>query len=142
MTDILKRLYDKDNKAAYETAKQIGAESALTDRYLALIPAFAEMLQAKNAFVRTRGFVLICNQARWADNGQIAAVLDEMIPLLNDPKPTVVRQCLAALHEVALFRPELSGRIEKALAEMEICRYQDTMLPLIEKDAAALRNLL
>ena len=142
MEEILSKLRDKNDKAAYEFAKQISFESAASDRYLALIPSLAEMLQDKNSYVRTRAFVLICNQARWANDGQIDAVFDLMLPLLNDPKPTVVRQCLNALHELVLFRPELSDKIENALAEMDVSKYKDSMSPLVLKDVEALRNLL
>lgn len=142
MEELLKKLSDEDDKAAYESAKQISAESSETDKYLCLIPALAEMLQDKSSYVRTRAFVLICNQARWANDGQIASVLDRMIPLLNDPKPTVVRQCLSALHEVVLFRPELSDRIKNAADAIKPDNYKDSMAPLIEKDLAALRELL
>ena len=142
MEEILRKLTDKNNKTAYEFAKQLGVESSESDKYLAMIPRFAELLQDKNSYVRTRAFVLICNQARWADSGQIEAVFDKMILLLNDPKPTVVRQCLEALHEVVLFRPELSDEIETVLDEMDLSKYKDSMLPLIEKDIEALRNLL
>lgn len=108
MEEILRKLTDKNDKTAYEFAKQLGVESVESDCYLAMIPMFAELLQDKSSYVRTRAFVLICNQARWANDGQLAVVFDRMLLLLNDPKPTVVRQCLNALHEVALFRPELS----------------------------------
>ena len=119
MEEILRKLTDKNDKTAYEFAKQLGVESVESDCYLAMIPMFAELLQDKSSYVRTRAFVLICNQARWANDGQLAVVFDRMLLLLNDPKPTVVRQCLNALHEVALFQPELSERIENALAEMD-----------------------
>ena len=142
MEEILRKLTDKNNKNAYEFAKQLGAESSKSDKYLAMIPRFVELLQDKNSYVRTRAFVLICNQARWAGSGQIKAVFDKMIPLLNDPKPTVVRQCLDALHEVVLFRPELSDEIGTALLEMDLSKYKDSMLPLIGKDIEALRKLL
>ena len=142
MEEILRNLTDKNSKTAYEFAKQLGVESSESDKYLAMIPMFAELMQDKNSYVRTRAFVLICNQARWANDGQIDAVFDRMLLLLNDPKPTVVRQCLNALHEVVLFRPELSDKIENALAEMDVSKYKDSMSPLVLKDVEALRNLL
>lgn len=49
MNDIIMRLKDKDNKAAYEYAKQIGAESVESDKYLEMIPEFAEMLTDKSS---------------------------------------------------------------------------------------------
>lgn len=140
MSEILKRLNDKDDKAAYEFAKEIGAESVESDKYLNMIPAFVEMLNAKSSFVRARGFILICGQARWADDGQIDSVFDQMQPLLNDPKPTVVRQCLNALREVIIFRPEMAAKIEKAVSEIDFGKYKGSMSSLIQKDIANLRK--
>ena len=142
MEEILRKLTDRDDKTAYEFAKQLSVESTGSDRYLAMIPMFAELLQDKSSYVRTRAFILICNQARWANDGQLAAVFDQMCLLLNEPKPTVVRQCLSALREVVLFRPELSDKIENALTEIDVSKYKDSMSSLILKDVDELRNLL
>lgn len=142
MNDIIMRLRDKDDKAAYEYAKQIGTESAQSDKYLGMIPEFVKMLTDKSSYVRTRGFCLICNQARWADEGQIQDVFDKMSVLLYDDKPTVVRQSLGALHEVALYRPEMSDRILRAVSKIEPGRYKDSMSPLIEKDMKELLKVL
>lgn len=141
MNDIIARLCEKDDKAAYEYSKQIGAESAKSNKYLEMIPEFAGMLSDKSSYVRTRGFCLICNQARWADAGQIEAVFDEMSTLLYDAKPTVVRQCLGALHEVVLYRPELTDRILQNVGKIEIGKYKDSMSPLIERDIKELTKL-
>ena len=133
-TVIIQKLTDKDDKQAYEYAKQIGIESAKIDKYLDMIPDFVSMLNDKNSFVRARFFILICDQARWADDNQIEKVFEQMKPLLNDPKPTVVRQCLNALHEVALFRPEMSDVIKDAISNIDLSIYKDSMAPLIKKD--------
>ena len=142
MEEILRKLTDRDDKTAYEFAKQLSVESTGSDRYLAMIPMFAELLQDKSSYVRTRAFILSCNQARWANDGQLVAVFDQMCLLLNEPKPTVVRQCLSALREVVLFRPELSDKIENALTEIDVSKYKDSMSSLILKDVEELRNLL
>ena len=134
MNDIIMRLREKDDKLAYEYAKKIGAESAVSDKYLEMIPEFSMMLTDKNSYVRTRGFGLICNQARWAKNGQIEAVFDKMSELLYDDKPTVVRQCLGALHEVIKYRSEMQNRIVQAVSKIELGKYKDSMSPLIKKD--------
>ena len=139
--EIIQKLIDKDDKRAYEYAKQIGIESVKTNKYVEMIPDFASMLKDKNSFVRTRFFVLICNQARWANNKQIEDVYDQMKTLLNDPKPTVVRQCLNALHEVVLFRPEMCDTIIKTLSKIDLSIYKDSMAPLIKKDIDELMKL-
>lgn len=63
-----------------------------------------------------------------------------MLRLLHDDKPTVVRQCLSALNEVALYRPELCPAILEELARMDPSGYKDSMAPLIEKDIKELRK--
>lgn len=142
MKDIIVRLKDKDEKAAYEYAKQLGAESAESNKYLGMISDFAEMLCDKNSYVRTRGFGLICNQARWANDGQIEAVFEQMSTLLCDDKPTVVRQCLGSLHEVALYRPEMTDKIIQAVDKINLSKYKDSMSPLIDKDIKELMKIL
>ena len=131
---IIQRLIDKDDKKAYEYAKKIGIESAKTSKYLEMIPEFASMLEDDSSYVRTRFFILICNQARWANDGQIEEVYGRMKALLYDHKPTVVRQCLNALHEVVLFRPEMSNAIKRSLSKIDLSIYKESMAPLIKKD--------
>ena len=139
---IIEALKDKDDKKAYEFAKIITAESAETDKYYKLFDSFIEMLDDKSSYVRTRGFRLACAQVRWDEEGKISAAFDRMSELLHDKKPTVVRQCLNALHEVALFRTELSERICKAVKAIDPNIYKDSMAPLIKKDMDELLNML
>ena len=62
--------------------------------------------------------------------------------ILHDEKPTVVRQSLNALKEVVVFRPELSKTIENELGKIDISGYKDSMIPLIKKDIAEVRELI
>ena len=136
--EIIKKLTDKNNKQAYEYAKKIEIESSKTNKYLDMIPDFVSMLQDENSLIRTRFFILICNQARWAKDGQIEDVYEQMEPLLCDSKPTVVRQCLKAFHEVALYRPEMNGLIKESISKIDLKTYKDSMTPLIKKDIVEL----
>ena len=65
-----------------------------------------------------------------------------MIPLLNDPKPTVVRQCLAYLHEVVLYLPEMTDDILAAIKDIDLSKYKDSMSPLIKRDAEELLKII
>ena len=47
---------------------------------------------------------------------------------------------LAALHEVALFRPEMKERICCAVDKIDLNVYKDSMSPLIKKDIEALMS--
>ena len=85
---------------------------------------------------------MICNQARWAKDGQIADVFDRMRVLLYDSKPTVVRQCLLALHEVALYRSEMAEMITDAVDKIDVLKYKESMSQLIKKDIDELMKVL
>ena len=140
--NVIKRITDKDDKKAYEYAKDIAAKSAVTNQYYELFDDFIELLNDKKSYVRTRGFCLACAQARWDKYGKLEGSFDKWSRLLYDEKPTVVRQCLAALHEVILYRPELCGIIKEAVMGIEIERYKDSVAPLIKKDAKELLKIM
>ena len=140
MSHILDALQDKDDKKAYALSKEIAARSAVSEEYLSCFDGFAGLLTAKSSYVRTRGFCLCCAQARWDKTGQLKRALPAMLTLLHDEKPTVVRQCLKALHEVVLYRPELCETIRAEVEAMDLSRYKDSMSPLIQKDMDELLN--
>lgn len=138
MRDLIEALQDKDPKKAHALLKELLVQSAASAKYYPEFEAFTGLLSDKNSYVRTRGFLLCCAQARWDTSGMLARALPVMFPLLHDEKPTVVRQCLGALREVALFRPELCGAIAAEVDTIDLSGYRDSMSPLIRKDMDAL----
>lgn len=54
----------------------------------------------------------------------------------------LVRQCLQALHEVALYRSEMSQMIIDAVDKIDVSKNKDSMSPLIEKDINELMEVL
>ena len=131
-----------NNEAAYAAAKRIAAESESSDKFYKYIPEFAKLLGHKKSYVRIRALILCCSQARWDNDGIIAKYLPQMLKLIHDEKPTVVRQSLNALKEVVVFRPELNEIIECELSKIDVFGYKDSMIPLIKKDIAELRELI
>lgn len=140
--EMLNRLQDKDDKKAYAFSKEITAKSTASDAYYPYFDDFVSLMTSPSSYVRTRGFVLCCAQARWDTEGKIQNSLTAMMALLYDEKPTVVRQCLSALREAVLFKPELSEKICEAVQKIDLSRYKDSMAPLIKKDADELLKLL
>jgi hypothetical protein len=65
-----------------------------------------------------------------------------MFALLHDDKPIVVRQCLAALHEVVLYRSELCETIKAELETVNVLNYMDSMSSLIKKDIDELLKMI
>lgn len=138
MNELIDRITDKDDKAAYEYTKRLIASSADSPEYYGYLSLFASFLSHKSSFVRTRAFALCCAQARWDEEGRLDEILPDMLKLLHDEKPTVVRQCLKAAAEVIRYRPHLAGRIGQEAAAIDLTRYRDSMAPLIQRDVAEL----
>lgn len=141
-TDIIEALKDKNDRKAYALSKEISAKSASSDEYYSCFDGFAGLLSAKSSYVRTRGFALCCAQARWDEEGKLKNAIPDMLALLHDEKPTVVRQCLAALHEVILYRLELREVIKSEAEKIDVSKYKDSMSPLIKKDMDELLNMM
>lgn len=135
-------LQDKDDDVAYATTKKIAAASEFSDKYYKCIPEFVKLLDHKKSYVRIRALILCCSQARWDEEGIIAEYLPQMLQLIHDEKPTVVRQSLNALKEVVVFRPELCEAIAAELENMDISVYKDSMVGLIQKDVNELKELM
>lgn len=142
MNDIITFLQDKDNKKAYALSKEISAKSVLSDEYYKYFDEFIDLLNHKNSYVRTRGFSLACSQAKWDKNGKLAGAMKLMFVLLHDEKPTVVRQCLGALHQVVLYRSELCDVIQTELEKIDLSKYKDSMSSLIKKDMDELLKMM
>lgn len=142
LNSVLDLLQEKDDDVAYAATKRIAAESESSDKFYKYIPEFAKLLGHKKSYVRIRALILCCSQARWDNAGIIAKYLPQILPLIHDEKPTVVRQSLNALKEVVEFRPELCEMIEYELGKIDISGYKDSMIPLIKKDIAELRELI
>lgn len=97
----------------------------------------------KNADVASLdGRTICCAQARWDEEGRLAEAIPDMLALLHDEKPTVVRQCLGALREVILYRPELHEVIKSEVEKLDVAKYKDSMSPLIKKDAYELLKMM
>ena len=140
--DILSGLQSKNSDEAYRFLLLLEEESERSDELYSSLNLFLPLLKDKSSLVRTRGFRLICAQARWDREGWIERHLDELLAELEDGKATAVRQCLAALHPVVLFQPELRPRIREKLDRLDLSKYKDSMIPLLLKDMNELRMMM
>ena len=141
--ELLATLTGSDNRQAYAALQDLEAISRKSDQLLVKMPVFAEMVTSKRSFVRVRGFRLLCQQAKWDQEGELDCLLPVALAILADSKPTVLRQALAALHEVVKAKPQLRQLIVQQTAVIDCSKFnQETMAPLIEKDIAELQQLI
>ena len=140
--DIIAGLQNKNDKEAHQLLLQLESRSAETDEVYAYFEDFVGLMKGKSSYVRTRGFRLICAQAQWDHENKIERNIDALLSMLDDEKPTAIRQCLAALHNIVLYKPDLSETIEAKLDHLDLSKYKDSMSPLIQKDIDELRNMI
>jgi len=65
-----------------------------------------------------------------------------MTKLFGDDKPTIVRQCLNAVKEIAVYRPELHEAIKNEIKKIDISVYKESMSLLIKKDIDSVLDLI
>lgn len=66
----------------------------------------------------------------------------DALVILNDEKPTAVRQALAALGDVVPYKMELWDMIRERARDIDCSRYPDTMQGLIAGDIQTLLDLM
>ena len=76
---------------------------------------FFDMLKNKNSFVRTRGLVLIAENAIWDEKGIIDRFFESYLQHITDEKPITARQCIKLLPTIAKHKPELIKRMTETL---------------------------
>ena len=139
---LLSTLTAKDTKQAYGAFLELERLSEETDDLYPFTERFAEMVSDRAWAVRCRGFRLFCKQARWDDTGVIDRHLDRALAILEDEKPTAVRQALAALLDVVPYKRALWQTIRQRVEAMDLTRYKDSMAPLIAQDIQTLLNAM
>lgn len=139
---LLSMLTAKDIKQGYGALLELEHLSEESDDLYPYTERFAEMVIDRAWAVRCRGFRLFCKQARWDESEVIDRNLDRALVILEDEKPTAVRQALAALLDVVPYKRELWPVIRGRLETMDLNRYKDSMAPLIQKDMQTLLNAM
>lgn len=136
--ELIERLKSKSASQGYAALKELEHMSDTTGLLLPHISAFADMVKSESYMLRVRGFRLLCRQARWDFDGAFDALLKQALRILNDEKPTAVRQALAALGEVLRFKPHMAEDIAAAAGNIDLAAYPESMRTLIEHDAEKL----
>ena len=139
---LLSMLTGKDTKQGYGALLELEHLSEESDDLYPYTERFAEMVSDRAWAVRCRSFRMFCRQARWDENGVIDRHLGRALAILEDEKPTAVRQALAALLDVVPYKQELWPVIRQRVEAMDTTRYKDSMAPLIQRDIQTLLNTM
>ena len=139
---IITGLTAKDDKHACALADKIISESRDTDEWYAYFDTFAELLDHPKSLVRNRAIYILAANAQWDDENRFDSILPDFLTHITDEKPITARQCIKALSQVGLAKPQHIPRILLALRDADISKYKDSMRPLIERDIAETEKTL
>ena len=135
-------LEDKDTSIAYKALQELERISDERGSIYAYIEKFVNMISSDKYVLRVRGFRLFCKQAKWDRDNILDENIDAALHILNDEKPTAVRQALVALSDVVRYKPELRQTVKKAVSDINYLRYKDTMHSLLAKDMQKVLGLI
>lgn len=138
----IQALYDKDDKIAYQSLLNLEEIAEKSNETYAYFDEFLSMLTHEKSFIRVRGFRLIGKNAKWDKKNKINQTINQILPELDDEKPTAVRQCLAALKEIVVNKKEVNPIIKEKLCRLNYLAYKDTMQGLLWKDTEEILNLI
>lgn len=133
----IKTLYEKDNKVAYKSLKVLEAESEKSNAVYPFFDEFVDMMESDHSYVRTRGLLLISQNAKWDTENKIDKIIDGYLNHVLDEKPITARQCIKGLQNIVEFKAELILAIQTALLKADTSKYEESMQSLINRDIAS-----
>ena len=140
--NLIADLTSKDDKFACAIADKIISESQDTDEWYEYFDEFASLLNHPKSLVRNRVLYILAANAQWDDENRFDAIIPDYLAHVTDEKPITARQCIKALAQVGVAKPQYIPRILLCLREADLSKYKDSMRPLIEKDIAETEKIL
>ena len=140
--NLIANLTSKDDKYACAVADKIISESQDTDEWYEYFDTFASLLNHPNSLVRNRALYILAANVKWDDDNRFDAILSEYLSHITDEKPITARQCIKALAQVGMAKPQYIPRILSCFHSADLSKYKDSMRPLIEKDMEETERLL
>ena len=142
MQDIIAKLTAKDDKYSCAIADKIISESQDSDEWYVYFDTFASLLNHPKSLVRNRVLHILAANAQWDDENRFDTILDNYLAHITDEKPITARQCIKALAQVGIAKPQYIPRILFCFRSADLSKYKDGMRPLIEKDMEETERLL
>ena len=96
----------KDDKVACALADKIISESQEADEWYKYFDDFASLLDHPKSLVRNRVLYILAANAQWDDENRFDLVISDFLAHITDEKPITSRQCVKALAQVGLAKPQ------------------------------------
>ena len=140
--NIVQKLTSKDDKYACAFTDRVVAESRDTDEWYEYFEDVASLLDHPKSLVRNRALYILAANAQWDEENRFDLILPDYLKHITDEKPITARQCVKALAQVGLARPQYIPQILSALRSADLSKYKDSMRPLIERDMEETEKIL
>lgn len=140
--NIIATLTAKDDKYACTVSHKIISESQETDEWYKYFDDFASLLDHPKSLVRNRVLYILAVNARWDIENRFDTIITDFLTHITDEKPITARQCIKALVQVGLAKPQYISIILSGLNNADLSKYKDSMRPLIEKDIMETKEIL
>ena len=132
----------KDDVYTCALADKIISESQETDEWYEYFDDFASLIDHPKSLVRNRALFILAANAQWDDENRFDSIISDFLSHITDEKPITARQCIKALAQVGMAKPQYIPRILSSLKSADLSKYKDSMRPLIEKDIAEAERIL
>ena len=140
--NIIAKLTVKNDKYACALADKIISESQKTDEWYEYFDDFATLLDHPKSLVRNRALYILAANAQWDEENRFDGIISDYLLHITDEKPITARQCIKALAQVGVAKPQYIPRIVSCLKAADLSKYKDSMRPLIEKDIEETERIL
>ena len=140
--NMIKNLTAKYDKYACALSDKIILESKETNEWYEYFDDFASLLEHPKSLVRNRALHILAANAQWDEENHFDEVISDFLTHITDEKPITARQCVKALAQVGMAKPQYIPMILSALHGADLSKYKDSMRPLIEKDMAETERIL
>ena len=86
------------------------------------------MLDHPKSLVRNRALYILAANAQWDEENRFDLILPDYLKHITDEKPITARQCVKALAQVGLARPQYIPQILSALRSADLSKYNNPYL--------------
>ncbi|MBO1679629.1 hypothetical protein [Bittarella massiliensis (ex Durand et al. 2017)] len=140
---LVQRLCAGDEREGYAALKELLARSRAGRDVYSHWEELAALLTSPSSYRRTRGALLLLQNARWAAPEVLARWTPQLLALLQEEvRATALRQYLRAWEGAVGDVPALAVPFCRALEGLDLDRYGESMAPLLRRDRARLLRAL
>ena len=132
--ELFNILLGKEKWEVYHQFQKIEDMIKIDDSLYQYFDEIKDLLLSEKSHIRVRAFRLISLLAKYDKNNKVNDCLDLLLNVLDDDKPTALRQCFVSLDYLRIYKPELANKIKNKLLSIDYLKYSDSMSPLIKKD--------